>query len=303
MVLCLLHQLAWDCLFKDSGEPPVFLQRHVFFCTLRWRWQHSPILFLTLWQFTLPTDPCWTTELSNLNEYTVSTFCILTCSKHVLCNTGCCYYLSLCYPCPCTHSAKIVKNCMWEFPTVLRVTSVDYEFPSWWRFPSGAHVLFCPSLLSAHTHTHARVHHTFSQLLTPASAVCVWGSLLLSLWLLKIYWPCCSCTATICRRKHTSYNIHVKLDVMCRKKRDERATDIAHATHIPDMMRHTTLKSAHGVETKSVKPHDCENCMPKCDVMEGLEWNLATRIESCINIHLSRRLLCCMGLWRRNLQF
>jgi hypothetical protein len=40
-----------------------------------------------------------------------------------------------------------------------------------------------------------------------------------------------SCSAAICRRKHTNYNIHVKLDIMCRKKRGRRVVDIACAIH------------------------------------------------------------------------
>lgn len=37
----------------------------------------------------------------------------------------------------------------------------------------------------------------------------------------------------------------------------------AHATQIPGMMIHTTLKSAQGVETKAIKPLKGENYMPK----------------------------------------
>jgi hypothetical protein len=54
-----------------------------------WRWQHSPILLLTLHYFTLSITiySCWTPELSNLNEYTCTFWqSYHTCSKHVLCN-------------------------------------------------------------------------------------------------------------------------------------------------------------------------------------------------------------------------
>jgi hypothetical protein len=38
------------------------------------------------------------------------------------------------------------------------------------------------------------------------------------------------------------YNIHVELVVMCRRKRGERAADIAHAIQIPEMRIHTISK-------------------------------------------------------------
>jgi hypothetical protein len=47
-------------------------------------------------------------------------------------------------------------------------------------------------------------------------------------------------------------NIHVKLDVMCCKKRGKHAVNITHAIQIPEMMIHTGLKSAQGIETKAV---------------------------------------------------
>jgi hypothetical protein len=39
---------------------------------------------------------------------------------------------------------------------------------------------------------------------------------------------------------------------MCRKKRGERAVDIARAIHIPEMMTDTSLKIAQEIETKAV---------------------------------------------------
>jgi hypothetical protein len=59
------------------------------------------------------------------------------------------------------------------------------------------------------------------------------------------------------------YSILVKLDVMCCKKRGKHEIDIERATQFPDMMIHTTLKSAQAVETKAVKPLKGENYMPK----------------------------------------
>jgi hypothetical protein len=106
----------------------------------------------------------------------------------------------------------------------------------------------------------------FSLLFTAASAVCVQGFPLLSLWLCWKFTGLNaairekqSYTAAICRRKRTRYNIHVKLDVMCCKKRDEHVIGIARATQIPGMMIHTTLKSAQWVETKAVKALEGEN--------------------------------------------
>jgi hypothetical protein len=54
---------------------------------------------------------------------------------------------------------------------------------------------------------------------------------------------------------------------MWREKRGERATDIARAIHIPEMMIYTTLKSAQEIETKAIKPLEGENYTPKvcCD--------------------------------------
>jgi hypothetical protein len=49
-----------------------------------------------------------------------------------------------------------------------------------------------------------------------------------------------------------AYNIHAKLDVICCKKRGERAIDVARATQIPGIMIHTALKSGQAVETKAV---------------------------------------------------
>jgi hypothetical protein len=72
-----------------------------------------------------------------------------------------------------------------------------------------------------------------------------------------------SYTAATCRRKHTSYSIHVKLDITCCKKRGQHAIDIACATEIRDMIIHITLKSAPGVKTKAFKPLKGENYMPK----------------------------------------
>jgi hypothetical protein len=55
-----------------------------------------------------------------------------------------------------------------------------------------------------------------------------------------------SCSSAICRRKRSSYNIHVKLDL------GKRAVDIANAIQSPEMMIHTGLKSAQEIETKAV---------------------------------------------------
>jgi hypothetical protein len=35
-----------------------------------------------------------------------------------------------------------------------------------------------------------------------------------------------NCSSAVCRRKHSSYNIHVKLDVICHRKRDKDVIDI-----------------------------------------------------------------------------
>jgi hypothetical protein len=67
----------------------------------------------------------------------------------------------------------------------------------------------------------------------------------------------------IFRGKRTNYNIYVKLDVIYHNQRGECAIGITHATQIPDMMIHTTLKSAQVVETKAVKPLKGENYTPQ----------------------------------------
>jgi hypothetical protein len=46
-----------------------------------------------------------------------------------------------------------------------------------------------------------------------------------------------SCNAAVCTK-----NIYVEVDVVCQKKRGERAVDIARAIKIPAMMIHTILK-------------------------------------------------------------
>jgi hypothetical protein len=66
----------------------------------------------------------------------------------------------------------------------------------------------------------------------------------------------------------------VKLDVVCCKKRGERAIDIARAIHIPVTMIRTALKSAQAVETKAIKPKVKITCQ-RCDVMDVLKWHLA----------------------------
>jgi hypothetical protein len=55
-----------------------------------------------------------------------------------------------------------------------------------------------------------------------------------------------------CKRKCTGYNIHVKLGVTHCKKRSECEMDIAYALQTLDMMIHTILKIAQGIETKAL---------------------------------------------------
>jgi hypothetical protein len=59
-----------------------------------------------------------------------------------------------------------------------------------------------------------------------------------------------SWSPSIFRKKHTSYayNINLKLDAVCLKKRGKYAIDIASAVRIPDMI-HTLLKSPKEIET------------------------------------------------------
>lgn len=148
---------------------------------------------------------------------------------------------------------------MSEFPTVSRITSVDYEFSNRKWFPSRAHKLLCPKHLPA-PHTHACTHHAFSPLFATASAPYVEGFFpYFSLWLCKKFTALAAamceehnCRSAICRRKCSRYSIHVKLDVMCHKKRRKHAIDIAHAIQIPGMMIRTDLKSAQEIETKAV---------------------------------------------------
>jgi hypothetical protein len=73
------------------------------------------------------------------------------------------------------------------------------------------------------------------------------------------------------KRKHTSYNIHVKLGTRHCKKRGEHEIHIACVVQIPDMMIHTILKIAHGIETRALnllKHLNLKITHQKCDVME-----------------------------------
>jgi hypothetical protein len=77
-----------------------------------------------------------------------------TCSEYVLCDTGGCCYLHLCYPSPCIYRAKLVKDYMSEFPTTPRINSVTYEFANRKQFSSGQHAQFCTNpLLSPTMHS------------------------------------------------------------------------------------------------------------------------------------------------------
>jgi hypothetical protein len=67
-----------------------------------------------------------------------------SCSKHILCNIGGPYYMSFCYPWPCTHRAKLLRNYV-RISAILRIASVDYEFPNRKQFPFGAHISLCPN--------------------------------------------------------------------------------------------------------------------------------------------------------------
>jgi hypothetical protein len=81
-------------------------------------------------------------------------------------------------------------------------------------------------------------------------------------------------TAAISRRKDTSYNIHVKLDVMCHKKRGTHVIEIACATQIPDMMIHTTLKRQRKLKQRNYSK--VKIACQRCNVLEVFEWCLAT---------------------------
>jgi hypothetical protein len=94
-------------------------------------------------------------------------------------------YLHLCYPFPCICRAKLEKNCVSEFPTTPRITSVNYGFPNRKRFPSGAHVQFCPNLCSHFPPRSSPAMHSVLRL--PQPVLCVLGP---SVTLLKIYCPC-----------------------------------------------------------------------------------------------------------------
>lgn len=106
---------------------------------------------------------------------------------------------------------------------------------------------------------------------------------------LKIYWPWCSHdrralgNCSLQEKVLPVYNIHVKLGVVCCKKRGEHAIGFAHASQIPGMLIHAALKSAQAVETKAVKPLKGENYTQRCDILEVLKWGLTIRIENSIN--------------------
>jgi hypothetical protein len=139
-------------------------------------------------------------------------------AKHFLCNTGvpCC--LSLCYPCHFVYMAKLVKNYV-----IITCTAKHYFSGLWISqkkvFPIWARVPFCPNLLLTHPTT-CFSSYKFSPLFTSASALCVLGFLLFSLWwclkfttLAAVLSEEHSCSSAICRRKCTSYNIHMKFDI------------------------------------------------------------------------------------------
>jgi hypothetical protein len=77
--------------------------------------------------------------------------------------------------------------------------------------------------------------------------MCLGLSVTFSVAVLKIYWPLCSHDRSIAILLPSAggsvpvYNIHVKLDVVCCKKRGEHVINIALAIHIPVMMNHTAL--------------------------------------------------------------
>jgi hypothetical protein len=84
-----------------------------------------------------------------------------------------------------------------------------------------------------------------------ASALCVRGLLLFSLWLCQIFKALAaavseehSCVTLICRRVHTICNIPVKLDADHHGKRGERAIGIKYVLHILGMMIFTILMGA-----------------------------------------------------------
>jgi hypothetical protein len=60
------------------------------------------------------------------------------------------------------------------------------------------------------------------------------------------------CSDDISKRKHTSYNLDMKLDVNSGKQKGKFAMDIACALQIPLMMIHTILRNADEIETKAL---------------------------------------------------
>jgi hypothetical protein len=139
------------------------------------------------------------------------------------------------------------------------IKSTDCEFSNRKQFPPGMHLPFCPSLsLTPPLHASPTMHSVRclpQPVLNP--------SVVLSYFLsdcVEMYCPCYShewkpnCRGAISNRKHTSYNLAVKLDVIHHKRRGRHTIDIACALPIPETMIHTTriLYSAQDIETRAL---------------------------------------------------
>jgi hypothetical protein len=57
-----------------------------------------------------------------------------------------------------------------------------------------------------------------------------------------------NCSGAICKTKHTSYNLAVKLDVIHHMSRVQHTTDTACALQIPETTVHIILNSAQQIE-------------------------------------------------------
>jgi hypothetical protein len=61
-----------------------------------------------------------------------------------------------------------------------------------------------------------------------------------------------SASSAISKRKHTSCNLDVKLDVICHKQRGKHGIDIACAVQIPETTIILFFKSEREIETKAL---------------------------------------------------
>jgi hypothetical protein len=240
-----MHQLLWDSACEESEEPAVFQKRDVLFsahlvkvatqpcpsCSVLFHPMYHNGLLPNTWAF----QPEWVHIyhlLCHVNHMThaLNTFCVIGGIPVI-------WAFVIHFP---AYTGKNWWKAMSELLALLRITSVDYEFSDRKWFISGTQVPFCPNHLPPPPPFQISIsHYTFSPLFTSTSALYVQGFLLFSLWLCLKFTALAAAVseehscAAICKRKHTIYNIHVKLDLMHRKKRGTCVIDIAHAIQIP----------------------------------------------------------------------